>query len=204
MKRDVIPPLRNAKIAQPYTAAAHGVRITSDDVTGQVLAPEDGTIYVAANTNAGVTDRNGKVLFEGDGPAFVYLRGAETGYWHLLAGLSAVGITAGQMQVDPPEDDPVVYNVTLGPPKQVTRGAAIGSFVAGKAIFWQVTQAPVLPGHDGGYYVAAGEVDPVAWLRDLTSNKSDDADASGNRGDSAAGLVLLILVGLAFLRGRKD
>jgi murein DD-endopeptidase MepM/ murein hydrolase activator NlpD len=151
-----------------------------------VVAPEDGTVWVAA-------DRNDVPGFVGMGPAFVYLRG-DSGMFHLLAELGGVARTAGHVSrsaLHPGEDDQ--YIITLGTDYHVHKGEVLGVGGAHGIVHWAMSPAPITKTTEGGanayYLVAAEKMDPLAWLDEVTRtvDTMPVADAGGGDRDQGSG-----------------
>jgi len=122
-------------------AAAHGTI---------VKAPEDGLVLVAAN-------RNDLKPFSRYGPAFVYMKGWESGLWHLLAHLKKGSIrTAGGGY--PRETSATGQTlITMGVPYPVKEGQYLGVVSDQNHLHWEINQGSKVP---------QGTVnDPEHWWR---------------------------------------
>lgn len=141
-----------------------------------VYAPEDGVVYVAA-------ERDDLHPFSGFGPAFVYMQGY-SGWWHLLGHLKVGSIkTAGALDTT---GTPQVL-IALGNKYDVAAGQQLGVTSNRNHVHWEVQQDSSLdtgsPYEPHGFLAkyeatyklrAARKVDPLAWLKAITSSSSTD------------------------------
>jgi hypothetical protein len=117
-----------------YPCVHKGVDLAGAEGT-IVKAPERGLVFLAAN-------RNDLKPFSRYGPAFVYMKGYETGLWHLLAHLKAGSIrTAGGGYPDERGEGGHQTILVLGSPYPVAEGQYLGVISDRNHLHWEINTA---------------------------------------------------------------
>lgn len=153
-----------------------------------VKAPERGLVLVAAN-------RNDLKPFSRYGPAFVYMKGFETGLFHLLAHLKLGSIrTAGGGYPGTPS------MLTLGNPYPVAEGQYLGVISDRNHLHWEINPGSRVPIEEAPAWQLRGDVydvrggitlDPMKVLRETYAEPQTEL---------GGGSILLLLAALWLLK----
>jgi hypothetical protein len=178
-------------VKRGYSADHRAVDLTNEPgqaLAFSVFAPEDGEVWLAANRAQLAEEDLARMGVDGQGPAFVLLRG-DSGNFHIIGHLANVARTAGLTLYDSTHGS--LVNIALGPVYRVAAGDVIGQVSNADApteqpwLHWEVSHGP--PGEvqptahsgfvsakDNHYLVGRVQTHPIdGWLATMSGSGAE-------------------------------